>query len=180
MQSANAYTKLHERYSSLAATGIDYDTFVSRLLDDGVSGIYVAKMLRDFFDATLEECIRIRLHVDAYSNAELKKLPLPDTPSRGIYCPQCTVYIPLFKTLTRDLESELLSVTDMSERVRKIIALTGCPERWATIWAFHPNGPHRKLGHDDAPNCPHCGNQLRTRLAQQCLSCGADWHQDRC
>jgi hypothetical protein len=24
--------------------------------------------------------------------------------------------------------------------------------------------------------CPHCGKALRTKLAQQCFHCGADWH----
>jgi hypothetical protein len=24
--------------------------------------------------------------------------------------------------------------------------------------------------------CPHCGEALRTPVAQQCLSCSADWH----
>src|SRR5574340_1782458 len=25
--------------------------------------------------------------------------------------------------------------------------------------------------------CPHCGRPLRTAIAQQCFSCGADWHE---
>ena len=28
----------------------------------------------------------------------------------------------------------------------------------------------------DAPPCPECGMQLRTKLAKQCRHCGADWH----
>ena len=25
--------------------------------------------------------------------------------------------------------------------------------------------------------CPECGSRLRTKLAKQCLECGADWHR---
>ena len=29
----------------------------------------------------------------------------------------------------------------------------------------------------DAPDCPHCGQKLRTKLAKQCMECGAAWHE---
>ena len=34
----------------------------------------------------------------------------------------------------------------------------------------------RNFNAEDAPPCPQCGEQLRTKLAKQCFSCGTDWH----
>ena len=72
-----------------------------------------------------------------------------------------------------DVEAELKrsGIPEVREKLRE---LTGCSEAWAKLWMIHPDGPQEA---DPPPKrCPYCGNLLKTGRAQQCLACGADWH----
>ncbi len=63
-------------------------------------------------------------------------------------------------------------VEDVHPDIRAALEFAGIgvsePERWpdeAPHWPKPKKTP-----------CPKCGEPLRTALAKQCFSCGADWH----
>jgi hypothetical protein len=113
--------------------------------------------------------------MDAYTREELESLLPGAKPSRGQYCPKCKVHIPEFVDIPPDMAAKLRRM-HAGIAMPMIRDLTGCPLDWAKAWFGHRNGPHREFGETDAPPCPHCGKQLRTKLAKQCVECGADWH----
>jgi hypothetical protein len=113
---------------------------------------------------------------EPYSRPEIEALLRRDPnalPQRGQFCPRCEKYIPQFADITPDVEAELRRSS--IEVVReKLPQLTGCSEVWTKLWMVHADGPHEA---DPPPKpCPYCGNMLKTGRAQQCLACGADWH----
>ena len=114
--------------------------------------------------------------MDAYTREELESLPLGAKPNRGQYCPKCKCLIPEFADIPPDMAAKLRQM-HAALAFLAIRELTGCPLDWAKTWRGLPNGPHREFGQSDAPPCPYCGKQLRTKLAKQCFECGADWHR---
>lgn len=104
-----------------------------------------------------------------YSRAEIAALSQDAAPERGVHCQSCGAIIPRFEDISPEDEERLRQGSFM-DRMRFAREQTGCPMLWAKIWALHPHG-----GHDTTP-CPECGKPLRTKLAQQCWECGADWH----
>ncbi len=115
--------------------------------------------------------------MDAYTNAELCSLPTDAWPTRGPLCEKCHTHVPLFADLTPAQEEAIRHLAEQHkiEAIKELRNLTGCNLRWAKIWVAHPNGPRTKHG-ETGPPCPYCGEPLRTERAQQCLSCGMDWH----
>jgi len=111
-----------------------------------------------------------------YTNEELNDTALPEYPDRGNYCPKCTTFIPVFASISPDMERSIRLLTDWNQQMDEVQKRTSCPSRWAKIWLNHPDGPEQEFGHPDAPPCPKCGKQLRTSRAKQCVECGADWH----
>ena len=95
-------------------------------------------------------------------------------PTRGIQCPKCKCYFPEFAALDAETIAKLKRM-DADRGMLQLRRLTGCSQIWARIWCLHRDGPHREFGDNDASNCPCCGEQLRTKLAKQCVACGADW-----
>jgi hypothetical protein len=110
-----------------------------------------------------------------YTRDELTTLHDGAKPTRGIYCPKCKSQIPDFADITPELASKLKQMHPVKARAT-IRDVTGCPLGWSKSWVVHKDGPHREYGEKDAPACAHCGKQLRTKLAKQCIECGADWH----
>ena len=104
-----------------------------------------------------------------YTRDELDALPKDAQPERGVYCKFCRWIIPEFADITPEL-AETVRDSGMLDRMRFARKTTGCSMLWARIWALHPPD-----GHVTKP-CPECGEQLMTKLAKQCLACGADWH----
>jgi hypothetical protein len=116
-----------------------------------------------------------RAEIEAILGREANALP-----QRGQFCPRCGNHIPEFADITPHAEAELKRMVREGWKggvaaVRKELReLTGCSEAWAKLWMIHLDGPHEA---DPPPiPCPRCGKLLRTGRAQQCLSCGADWH----
>ena len=170
------YKHLHEQYAELARSGIrDYD-FYCHARNDGVSAFNTCLLLRDHFGASLEMCLKIKTAHEGYSNAELRELQTVTKPDRGTYCPKCECHIPTFSSICPETELEIRAINDSMAQMNRLIEITGCPKTWAKIWATHPDGPHRKFGDNNAPPCRFCGKQLRTKIAKQCVECGADWH----
>ncbi len=110
-----------------------------------------------------------------YTRDELSALETGAKPTRGRFCPKCKSHIPEFADISRGLATKLKRMHG-AEAMATIRDATGCPLGWAKSWVIHKDGPHREFGDKDAPPCPHCGRQLRTKLAKQCVECGADWH----
>lgn len=108
-----------------------------------------------------------------YTHDELIRVADETWPSRGAYCEKCHAWIPRFADLTAEEIARLRGLSKV-QAMKEVREVTGCSLRWAKIWAVHPNGPEPKYV---GPPCPHCGEQLRTAKARQCLSCGADWHE---
>ena len=109
-----------------------------------------------------------------YTREEIESLG-DAKPTRGTQCPKCKCHIPEFA----DLDDETIAKLKRMHAGRGMLELrrlTGCSPVWAKIWYLHRDGPHREFGDSDAPDCPECGEQLRTKLAKQCVACGADWH----
>jgi hypothetical protein len=105
-----------------------------------------------------------------YTREEIDHLGQGAWPWRGFYCPKCRTHIPQFAVISAEDEQHLRGLPTMTA-IKELRERTGCPLRWAKIWAFHPHGPQ-----PSGPPCPYCGQPLRTDKAQQCLECGADWH----
>lgn len=85
-------------------------------------------------------------------------------------------------------EIQKWQVTPPPVRARLIELLEKCH----VSAAFELLREHRNLGEYEArvairqlveaiehTPCPACGKPLRTRKAQQCFKCGADWHAER-
>lgn len=107
-----------------------------------------------------------------YSSEDLSRITDEAWPNKGEYCEKCRTWIPRFADLTDEETARLRSLSTI-QAMKGVREATGCSLRWAKIWAMHPNGPEPQYV---GPPCPHCGEPLRTAKAQQCLSCGADWH----
>jgi hypothetical protein len=112
-----------------------------------------------------------------YTRDELSAIGSGAKPTRGRYCPKCKSHVPEFADISPELAATFKGM-HAAKAMAAICDLTGCPLGWAKSWVIHKDGPHREYGDTDAPPCPYCGNQLRTRLAKQCVECGADWHAD--
>jgi hypothetical protein len=113
--------------------------------------------------------------MNPYTREELESLAPDARPVRGRYCPKCKNHIPEFSDISHEIAAKLRRM-HAGLAIPMIRDLTGCPLDWAKLWFGRPNGPHREFGESAAPPCPYCGKQLRTKLAKQCVECGADWH----
>ena len=109
-----------------------------------------------------------------YNREEIESLG-DAKPTRGVQCPKCKCHIPEFAELDAETTAKLKRM-HAGRGMLELRRLTGCSPTWAKIWYLHRDGPHREFGDRNAPDCPHCGEQLRTKLAKQCVACGADWH----
>jgi len=90
-------------------------------------------------------------------------------------CTKCQSPVPEFANMPEHLRLELGALAKES-RISAMIRLrevTGCKYEVAKAWAFHERGDYSA---SPMTPCPHCGKPLRTPLAKQCRSCGADWH----
>lgn len=74
--------------------------------------------------------------------------------------------------LFSDEDMDTWEVEDIHPDIRSALMLAGLgvqePERWPDeeqTWPSPKKTP-----------CPQCGEPLRSPLAKQCFSCGADWH----
>lgn len=176
MNAAADYIEIHERFATLARSGIrDYD-FYTQVRSEGVSSFFACCLLRDYFGKNLKECSAIKIAHEGYTNDEIKQLQNMPKPDRGVYCPKCDCHIPMFHSICPETELEIRAMDGPLQQMKRVIEITGCPQTWAKIWALHPDGPHRRFGDTNAPSCPHCGQQLRTLKAKQCVECGVDWH----
>jgi len=176
MTTADEYAEIYNRYGDVARSGIrDYDFYVQARAD-GISPFNACLLLRDYFSLNLDDCLKIKTAHEGYSNAEIRDRQSLAKPDRGVYCPKCDCHIPMFMSICPETELELRAIENPVEQMQRLIDITGCPKTWAKIWATHPNGPHRQFGDNNAPPCRFCGKQLRTKHAQQCVECGADWH----
>ena len=172
----NEYSEIHSRYESLANSEADAYKFYGRVRDDGVAPFHAATLLRDYFASDLNTGMKYEVAYNGYTTEEILTLPTNAEPDRGAYCPKCNCSIPAFRSLSPELEREIRGLEDNGRKMLRLTQLTACPPSWAKIWVMHPQGPHRVFGDTDAPNCSHCGKQLRTKFAKQCVECGADWH----
>jgi hypothetical protein len=110
-----------------------------------------------------------RTEIDQYGNG---------FPKKGIYCPKCKTYIPVFEDMTDELRSRVLRLIRDNKKMMamaELRAATGCSERWAKIWVLHGGRPTPEY---PGPPCPYCGKPLRTSLAKQCPHCLKDWHNE--
>ena len=118
-----------------------------------------------------EETIWIVPRKDApYTRLEIDGLGENSRPWRGPYFGKCRNHIPQFAVISPEDEQQLKSLPAV-QAFQELRARTGCSVLWAKLWVFHPHSPH-----PSGPPCPYCGKPLRTKKAQQCLECGADWH----
>lgn len=111
--------------------------------------------------------------MEDYSWEELLIVRDDEFPDKGPVCPICKTRIPAFQDLKPQDEAylkELIRGGQSIEAMKRLRGVTGCNLRWAKIWVSHPHGPRPTIP------CPHCGEALRTPLAQQCRFCGMDWH----
>lgn len=106
-----------------------------------------------------------------YTNEEIASLGDGAFPQRGVHCPRCRNFIPVFAAVPTEEESLLRDsgIKGFEELRRK----TGCNTVFAKIWWIHPDGPHEAKVR---PPCPYCGKPLFTEKSRQCLQCGWDWH----
>ena len=114
---------------------------------------------------------------DAYTKVELKELG-DEFPKKGIYCPKCKTFIPIFAELSKDDEirlKEKIKSEGGVAAIKELCELTGCSLRLAKIWVVHPEGPTPVI---DGPPCPYCGGKLRTSRAKQCPHCLKSWRNE--
>ena len=102
--------------------------------------------------------------VATYSNEQLETISDKELPDRGIYCDDCSVYVPVFESIGS--LDELTSI-GYKETINRIVEKTGCPKKWAEIWYYHSRGECK------TKPCVECGEFLRSKLASQCMACGA-------
>lgn len=114
----------------------------------------------------------------AYTPQELKDAG-SGFPTRGLYCFKCKTYVPQFSALDgEELESmRLLATHNAVEAMHAIERITGCPPRWAKIWALHAGTPIFTSPGPWGPPCPQCGKPLHTERSRQCPHCLASWRQ---
>ncbi|MDC0261775.1 hypothetical protein OAK47_00995 [Planctomycetaceae bacterium] len=93
-------------------------------------------------------------------------------PKRGLFCPRCQTYLPLFVDLPLEEIYELGLVINSLEFIRELRNKTECSAGWAKIWWLHRDGPHVVV---DGTPCPYCDNLLH-KNAKQCLLCKMNWH----
>lgn len=115
---------------------------------------------------------------NAYTREELQSISGDTWPRKGFYCENCGTHIPEFADLSEDqiLNLRMLSEQNPTEAMKRLKDATGCSKRWAKIWVLHPDGPKPKRPRCGGPPCPYCGKPPATDEAQQCFSCGKDWH----
>lgn len=135
----------------------------------GLSNLYIGDSYEDDREDLSElvkaNALRATATGEPYTRAELEAIAPGEMPLRGIYCAECQQFIP---QLAEASEKEFGN-SGFASRLHFATHYTACPEHWRTLWASHPNGQHNTAG------CPKCGQPLRTKLATQCLSCGARW-----
>ena len=170
------YSEIHSRYKDLAESEYDAYRFYCRVRDDGVAPFHALTLIRDYFTSSLSAGMKYNNAYEGYSNEQLSEIRTTSGPERGTYCPKCKCRIPAFRSIPPELEDEIRGLEHSGRQMFRLTQITGCPKSWAKIWVAHPDGPHRIFGDTNAPNCYHCGKQLRTKLAKQCVECGADWH----
>lgn len=79
-------------------------------------------------------------------------------------------------TIDNEMEAELgamLRAGHERQVIEKLHKEAGLNFRQATTWIKYY---WRRSLIDPPLPCPHCGELLRTNKAQQCFSCGKDWH----
>jgi hypothetical protein len=84
----------------------------------------------------------------------------------------------------RDHITALILQGNTTEALQKYWQLLGFPwppadtnERFAAAKFKINELRHQQYWPGPFPPCPQCGKALRTKLAKQCLECGADWHE---
>ena len=116
MAAPSEYAKIYERYGELAQSGIrDYDFYV-HVRADGISPFNACLLLRDYFSANLEYCLKIKTAHEGYSNAEISDRQSLTKPDRGTYCPKCDCNIPMFMSICPETELELRAIEDPAEQ----------------------------------------------------------------
>ncbi len=105
-----------------------------------------------------------------YTREEIDRVGEHVRPWRGPYCRKCRNHIPQFAVISPEDERHLKSLFS-TEAFRELRERTGCSLLWAKLWINHLHDPY-----SGGPPCPHCGSPMRTAKAQQCFTCGADWH----
>jgi hypothetical protein len=170
------YAEARRCYATLAQSGLSAFDFYAVLRHEGVSALLASVLLRDYYDMNLQESLAIKATHEGYATEKAPEASREDFLDRGPFCPKCQRHIPAFHVITPEVEREIRAIPSTLEQIARVRALTSCPLTWAKIWVAHPDGPHREFGETDAPPCPQCGKQLRTKLAMQCIECGASWH----
>lgn len=113
--------------------------------------------------------------IQPYARDELKRAG-DGYPDRGERCHRCGVLVPRFADLSPAIETRLHELVRSGRKMaamEELVAATGCPIRWAKIWAVHDGRAEPRF---PGPPCPFCGKPLRTSKARQCPHCHADWH----
>ncbi len=106
----------------------------------------------------------------------MQETPDPTAGANWPVCDHCGDRIPQLPELT---ESEVARIWELihsgrsGQAVLELSSFTDWPRSLAKIWVEHRGRP-RPVSPGEP--CPHCGDQLPTSMAKQCLSCGMDWH----
>ncbi len=122
-----------------------------------------------FFASTAPPTARPPNINDAYTNEQIALIAEGSLPDRGVYCEDCEIYVPIFKSVD---DPERLNGIGFKDTLQKLMKATGCSKKWAEIWMYHLGGAC------NTKRCQACGEFLRTKVAKQCLSCGAEWRKN--
>ena len=94
-------------------------------------------------------------------------------PTRGLWCKECSVWIPQFADLSEDDYRRVRRSYGWALAAAELVAATGCDPDWAEVWVSHGGRPHIRYG---TGSCPYCGEEIRNSEAKQCRHRKRDWH----